>query len=361
MAANPYATAGLGAVRWGALGDAGERRPRPAARRARPGRRRPRAAPARRHRGPPAQPASAARSVLRRWANAASTTANTSARVALVTGGSRRCSATSPESTLGTGQNTLRPTEPARRTSRVPARLHRRHAVGPRARRGREPVGDLGLHHHQHPLQRRQHARAGAAAPGPRRCTAGWPRARSAAGPADRRGRSAARRRSRRCSRSARLGARSADGPRQLRRRARASISTAMTAAATRQQRRASASRGRVPPRARRRRGRHPAARTMRRTVFGSMTKFWPRFLVGRRPSSAASARTRPGRAATQPVGAQRTGTARVRGACRSTATRLRRPAAGRAASRGRSARPATRRSGCPAPPTPCQVPSENW
>ena len=39
------------------------------------------------------------------------------ARGAVVTGGSRRCSATSPESTLGAGQNTVRPTEPARRTS----------------------------------------------------------------------------------------------------------------------------------------------------------------------------------------------------------------------------------------------------
>ena len=44
-------------------------------------------------------------------------TANTWARVAVVGGGSRRVSATSPESTLGAGQNTLRPTEPARLTS----------------------------------------------------------------------------------------------------------------------------------------------------------------------------------------------------------------------------------------------------
>ena len=38
----------------------------------------------------------------------------------------------------------------------VPGGLHRRHAVGARARRGGQPVGDLGLHHHQAPLQRRQ-------------------------------------------------------------------------------------------------------------------------------------------------------------------------------------------------------------
>src|SRR5271166_6810082 len=60
----------------------------------------------------PAQPASAARSVLRRWPNAASMTANTSCLLAEVAGGSRRVNATSFESTLGTGQNTLRGTTP---------------------------------------------------------------------------------------------------------------------------------------------------------------------------------------------------------------------------------------------------------
>ena len=67
--------------------------------------------------------ARAARRVLRRWANAASTQAKTSSRVAVVSGGSRRVSMTSPESTLGTGQNTLRDTEPARRTSAYQAAL----------------------------------------------------------------------------------------------------------------------------------------------------------------------------------------------------------------------------------------------
>src|SRR5580693_9897038 len=43
-------------------------------------------------------------------------TAKTSARVAGVTGGSRRVKATRPESTFGTGQNTVRGTEPARRS-----------------------------------------------------------------------------------------------------------------------------------------------------------------------------------------------------------------------------------------------------
>ena len=55
--------------------------------------------------------ARAARSVLRRCANAASMTANTSFPGAH---GSRRVKATSPESMWGTGQNTLRGTAPAR-------------------------------------------------------------------------------------------------------------------------------------------------------------------------------------------------------------------------------------------------------
>src|SRR5690606_37895913 len=65
----------------------------------------------------PAHPARAARSVLRRCANAASTTANVASRVAVVVGGCRRSSRTSAESTFGTGQNTDRPTDPARRAS----------------------------------------------------------------------------------------------------------------------------------------------------------------------------------------------------------------------------------------------------
>ena len=61
-------------------------------------------------------PASAARSVLRRWANAASITANTSARLSPSgsAGAGRRTSRSRLESTLGTGQNTPRPTVPAR-------------------------------------------------------------------------------------------------------------------------------------------------------------------------------------------------------------------------------------------------------
>ena len=67
--------------------------------------------------GEPAQPASAARRVLRRCPNAASMTLKTAARLADVAGGSWRVNATSRESTFGTGQNTLRGTVPAGRAA----------------------------------------------------------------------------------------------------------------------------------------------------------------------------------------------------------------------------------------------------
>src|SRR4051812_5912003 len=73
--------------------------------------------------GDPAQPANAERSVLRRCANAASTTANTAVRAADVAGGARRTSRTNPESTLGTGQNTVRDTDPARAADAYQAAL----------------------------------------------------------------------------------------------------------------------------------------------------------------------------------------------------------------------------------------------
>ena len=63
--------------------------------------------------------------------------------------------ARSPRS--GTGQNTVRPTEPARRTSPYQRGLDRRDAVRARPRWGGEPLGHLGLHHHQNPAHRRQH------------------------------------------------------------------------------------------------------------------------------------------------------------------------------------------------------------
>ena len=61
---------------------------------------------------------------------------------------------TSPESTLGTGQKTLRATSPTAADVGVPGGLHRRHAVGARAGRSGEPVGHLGLHHDEPLLQR---------------------------------------------------------------------------------------------------------------------------------------------------------------------------------------------------------------
>ncbi len=84
-----------------------------------PATRRMRSAPA----ADPAHRASAARSVLRRCANAASTTANTSSRDTSAAGGSRRVNATRPESTFGTGQNTVRGTGPARRAAAYQASL----------------------------------------------------------------------------------------------------------------------------------------------------------------------------------------------------------------------------------------------
>src|SRR6202035_697652 len=73
--------------------------------------------------GEPAQVARAARSVLRRWPKAASITAKTSSRLAVVGGGSRRVNATSLESTFGTGQKTDRGTVPASRAAAYQASL----------------------------------------------------------------------------------------------------------------------------------------------------------------------------------------------------------------------------------------------
>ena len=73
----------------------------------------------------PAWPPSAARNVLRRWANAASTTANTARRRSAPVGqraGHGARTRTRAESTWGTGQNTPRGTDPARRGRGVPGR-----------------------------------------------------------------------------------------------------------------------------------------------------------------------------------------------------------------------------------------------
>ncbi len=97
---------------------------------------------------------------MRRWAKAASTTANTASRPARLGGGSRRVSATSPLSTFGGGQNTARPTEPARWTSAYQAAftLGTPYVRDPGG--GGQPVGDLGLHHDQAEAQAGQPLRA---------------------------------------------------------------------------------------------------------------------------------------------------------------------------------------------------------
>ena len=118
--------------------------------------------------------------------------------------GSRRVQATSPESTLGAGQNTLRADRAGPAHVGVPGGLHRRHAVRLRARGGGQPVGDLGLHHDQPRAQAWEALAAGAAAPAPRRCRAGWRPARWAAVRAARR--RAARRPATTSSRSACAG-----------------------------------------------------------------------------------------------------------------------------------------------------------
>ena len=108
--------------------------------------------------GEPAQPASAARSVLRRWANAASTTAKTSGRGAVVT---RRLPPMQRDQAgvdVGRRPEHRAPDGAGAARLGVPRDLHRRHAVDLRARRGDEPVGDLGLHHHQPVGDRREAA-----------------------------------------------------------------------------------------------------------------------------------------------------------------------------------------------------------
>ena len=129
----------------------GRTRRRPAPRRAGRDRHRRRAATRSARGADPAQPASAARSVLRRCAKAASITAKTSARVTPggSGGGSRRVSATRPESTFGTGQKTALGTAPGAPDVGVPGGLDRRHPVRAGAGRRGQPLGHLGLHHDQ--------------------------------------------------------------------------------------------------------------------------------------------------------------------------------------------------------------------
>ena len=147
----------LGAARPRAPRSRSGRSPRRrAAPRAAAGRPRPRRSTSSAATAPPAQRARAARNVLRRWANAASTTANTAAR-RRSRPAARRGSARPARSRRSAPARTPcgRPTRPCGR--RRTRRLDRRDAVRARPRRGGEPLGHLGLHHHQHPAHRGQH------------------------------------------------------------------------------------------------------------------------------------------------------------------------------------------------------------
>ena len=69
--------------------------------------------------------------------------------MAVVGGGSRRVNETSPDSTFGTGQNTCRDTDPARRTAAHQAAFTDGTPYAGSPGPGRQPLGDLGLHHDQ--------------------------------------------------------------------------------------------------------------------------------------------------------------------------------------------------------------------
>ena len=315
-----------------ALGDAGRSRGWSASRRAPAGRCRP-AARAASTASPGAMTRSAPRSALRRWANAASTTAKTCSRVTVVVG--RVAAGPGDQAGVDVGG---RPEDVAADGAGaayvgVPGGLDRRDAVHLGAGRGGQPVGDLGLHHHQPALAATAAGRAGAAAPAPRRCRAGWRPARSAAARARRR--RAARRRAR--PRSGRPGR--ARTPRSSRAAGRRAWRRARSRRRGRRPRAgpASATRGPGPTSITTSSAVMPDSRTMRRTVLASMTKFCPRCLVGRRSSSAASERTsagpsRRGTAEVSDMGASVVsgGGSRFAARCRSSAREAERGGTGR-------------------------------
>ena len=245
--------------------------------------------------GLPAQRASAARRLLRRVANAASTTAKVAAPVPRRRRPADQRDQPGVDVRLGPEHPPADGPGPAHLA--VPGGLDRRHAV----RRGARAAPPAARRPPPGPAPGRGRARAaapaGAAARAPRRCTAGSPPARSAGGRAAPRTRSASA--STTASRSARSGARSAtvSGSRAA---SRGSISTAVTRAAAGSSPRVSEPRP-GPTSRTTSSGRTPAVRTIRRIVLASCRKFCPSDLVGRRSSSLGQLADRGG--PEQPVG----------------------------------------------------------
>src|SRR3954447_1068008 len=236
------------------------------------------------------KPRSAPRSALRRWANAASTTAKTCSRLAVVAGGSRRVQATRPESTLGAGQKTLRPTAPARRTSAYHAALTLGTPYtlepGPAARRSATSACTMTRPRSSDGRRLSRWSSTGTETLYGRFATSAV-----GGGPGIA---------SMRIASASTTSQRSASPPAyDVRVSGSAAASTGSTSTAT--TRATSSSSPRVsdprpgPTSTTTSSGPSPAARTIRRTVLASMTKFCPRCLVGWISRRAASARTSAG------------------------------------------------------------------
>src|SRR5690606_3831887 len=239
----------------------------------------------------PAHPASAARRVLRRCAKAASTTAKTSRRVAVVLGGSaRRTRETRPLSTLGAGQKTVRPIAPARLTSAYQLALTEGtpYTFEPGAAASRSATSDWTMTRVRSMLGNVSSmcSSTGTATLAGRLATSAV-----GGGPGSPVTGIASEWTS--ANRSARSGMRASTVAGSAAART-SSISTAVTRSAASSSARVSEpSPG--PTSTTTSSGRTSAVRTIRRTVFASMTKFWPRCLVGRTPRAAASSRTSAG------------------------------------------------------------------
>ena len=155
--------------------------------------------------------------------------------------------------------------------------LHRRGAVRRRRRRRGEPLADLALHHHQHAVDRRRRRRAGRARAAWRRCTeVGDERPAVVRRPGARASRASARRR-RPPWRSRR---RAIERPREHGQQVAVDLDRGDVGAGLGQRQRERAEPGADLDHAVT--GPDPASRAMRRTVFGSTTKFWPSARLGR-------------------------------------------------------------------------------